>query len=395
MKLPFSYSIIILFICTLTGSRSLLYDQDNGLHANNIILFIGDGMGEAQRTAARWTLVGENGLLAMDDMPFHGLSKTNAVNSEATDSAAAATAMATGIKTNKGVLGLDAELSYVTTILEEAKKQGKMVGLVTTTQITHATPAAFAVHIEDREQVFAIAEQIILADINVLLGGGEDDFLPESDKGCFPEPGKRKDGRNLLNEAVSKGYTYICDPDLFIKFDPSSATHLIGGFSDEGMKRPYSPSLAEMTRKAIKILSKNPKGFFLMVESGQIDWAAHLNDTANVISDTLALDEAVRVAKIFSSKDNNTLIIVTADHETGGMRLSLSTHNNLNVDGPFTMKNGKQFYVNWKTRYHTPQNVPVSSLGPSSSRLKGIYENTHIYNVMLDALTINETDEYF
>lgn len=159
---------------------------------------------------------------------------------------------------------------------------------------------------------------ILEAEPDVLLGGGEDEFLPVSETGCYQEPGERDDGRNLISEAIEDEYIYVCNEESFASIDISTTTKLIGLFSDEGMIRPYAPSLAETTKTAIDILSKNEKGFFLMVEAGQIDWACHQNDAENAISDTIGLDEAVAVSKQFASRSNNTLIIVTADHETGG-----------------------------------------------------------------------------
>jgi alkaline phosphatase len=354
--------------------------------AKNFILFIGDGMGAEHRKAARWAALGKNGKLSMDDMPTNGLIETRSADSAITDSAAAATAMATGVKTNNGVIALDANLSYVSTILEDAKSKGKLVGLVTTTHLTHATPAAFASHIDNRGLMTEIAEQMLVTGVDVLLGGGEDEFLPISENGCFPEAGERSDGRNLINEAISIGYMYVCDTASFTLIEPDSTYKLLGIFADEGMTRPHSPTLANMTSKAIQILSKNSDGFFLMVEGGQIDWASHKNDAVNAISDTIAFDDAVEIAKQFASKANDTLIIVTADHETGGMIVSSTSSGLASEDGPFSTPSGDIFYVNWSTTGHTAVNVPVTSQGPSSDILDGVNDNTFIHDVLLGAL---------
>jgi len=353
--------------------------------ANNIILFSGDGMGAEHRKAARWAAVGETGKLAMDDMPASGLLQTHSADNVITDSAAASTAIATGVKTNNGVIGLDTNLGYLPTILEKAKKQGKRTGLVTTTQIVHATPAAFAAHVADRNLVREIADQLLIAGVDILLGGGEDEFLPASDNGCFPEAGKRDDGRNIINEAIAIGYAYVCDPGSFGLVETSSTLQLIGLFGDEGMTRPYSPSLAEMTQKAIDVLSQSSNGFFLMVEGGQIDWASHINDAKNAISDTIGLDEAVEIAKQFASKANDTLVIVTSDHETGGMVVSLSPSGLPGEDGPFSTPDGSRFYVNWSTTEHTTVDVPVTSQGPLSGRLNGVNDNAFVYEVMVSS----------
>ncbi|MBW8185218.1 alkaline phosphatase [Shewanella nanhaiensis] len=348
----------------------------------NVILLIGDGMGGEHRKAAQWLSVGINGKLSMDNMPVSGFLQTESANNATTDSAAAATAMATGVKTNNGVISLDASLNFVSTILEEAKSNGKSVGLITTTQITHATPAAFASHVESRYLMTEIAEQITTAGVNVLFGGGEDEFIPASDIGCFPEPGERSDGRNLIDELESSGYEYVCDQDSFDILNPDINNFVLGLFADEGMARPFSPTLASMTSKAIDILSKNPDGFFLMIEGGQIDWASHSNDAANAIADTVAFDEAVEIAKKFASLKNDTLIIVTADHETGGMEVSTSSSGLADEDGPYNIKGGGLFYINWSTTSHTPANVPVTALGPKSDMLTGTNSNTIIHEVI-------------
>lgn len=384
------YLKYFIFILLLPNFLFGCFDHDSNSTPNqkakNIILFIGDGMGAEHRKAARWFSVGRNGKLSMDDMPINGSLQTYSADNLITDSAAAATAMASGVKTNNGVIGLDENLSFVYTILEDAKTKGKLVGLVTTTHINHATPAAFASHIDDRSLMKEIAVQMLVSGIDVLLGGGEDDFLPTSYSGCYPEQGERTDGRNLINEATSIGYLYVCDQISFDRIDPVSTYQLLGLFADEGMTRPFSPSLANMTRKAINILSNNSDGFFLMVEGGQIDWASHSNDAANAISDTLAFDDAVEVAKQFASITNDTLIIVTADHETGGMVISSSPSGLSGEDGPFVTPDGDSFYINWSTTGHTAVNVPVTSQGPSSYRLDGVNDNTFIHEVMHGAL---------
>ena len=237
-----------------------------------ILLFIGDGMGEAHRTAARWSAVGQSGQLIMDILPVSGWSQTASADSAITDSAAAATAMATGGKTNNGMIGINPEGETLTTILELAQDRGWAVGLVTTVQISHATPASFAAHVPDRNQMTDIALQMIEHHPEVLLGGGEDEFIPPSETGCFPESGERSDGRNLISEAIASDYTYVCDTTSLEAVNPIATTYLLGLFADEGMSRPYAPSLAAMTDKAIAILSRDPEGFFLMVEGGQIDW---------------------------------------------------------------------------------------------------------------------------
>ncbi len=348
----------------------------------SIILFVGDGMGSGHRQAAQWQVVGEADALQTDALPTHGALRTGSANSTVTDSAAAGTALATGVKTNNGMIAQDPQGNNLITILELAQMKAMSVGLVSTTQLAHATPASFAAHVDSRAKMTEIAAQMAGAGINVLLGGGEDEFLPDYETGCFSEIGERQDGRNLITEMVSAGYTYVCQPGALTSV-PTTTTHLLGLFADEGMGRPHTPSLAQMTQTAIDTLSQDPDGFFLMVEGGQIDWAAHANDATLVISDVLALDEAVSVAQAYAQQAAVApLIIVTADHETGGMGLRLTPSGALTEDGPFTMPDATPFWVTWTTTSHTAQDVPVTAQGNLADRLVGTHENTHVFDMM-------------
>jgi alkaline phosphatase len=353
--------------------------------ARNIILLIGDGMGAEHRKAARWALAGHNGQLAMDAMPVSGSLRTASANDAITDSAAAATAMATGTKTNNGVIGMDAELRHVSSILEQAQQLGKAVGLVTTTQVTHATPAAFTAHVIRRKHKPEIAIQMLHRKVDVILGGGEDEFYPTVETGCFPEKGKQPNGRNLIHEAMSAGYTHVCDPKAFHAIEPAATEKLLGLFADDGMQRPFAPTLGEMTQKAIAILSRDPDGFFLMVEAGQIDWASHDNDAVEMIDSVIGFDLAVNLAKDFALEQGNTLVIVTADHETGGVTVSPTSSGRPGEDGPFITPGATSFYINWATDEHTAADVPVTALGPHSDSLTGVQENTAVYETMRQA----------
>jgi alkaline phosphatase len=354
--------------------------------AKNVILFIGDGMGAEHRKAARWFGFGLDGELAMDQLETHGLILTHSANRVITDSAAAATAMATGVKTKNGVIGLDRNFQVVATILEQAQLQGKATGLVTTTSLNHATPAAFASHVISRNMMTEIASQYLEAGVEVLLGGGEDEFLPVGEPGCFPEDGERDDGRNLIVEAERAGYIYICDPDQLLQIDPVVTDQLLGLFADDGLADPFAPSLAEMTGVALDILSRDDDGFFLMVEGGQIDWASHSNQSDKVLSRMLSFDEAIQEAISRPGILEDTLIIVAADHETGGLSLSESPQGKRKEEGPFLMPDGDQFYIIWKSTKHTVLPVPVSAGGPLAHNLEGLHDNTFIYDLMYAAM---------
>ena len=355
----------------------------------NIILFIGDGMGAVHRSAAQWVQVGLAGKLEMDDLPVNGWSRTASADNAVTDSAAGATALATGVRTNNGWLAIGPDHSVLTTILEYARVEGKSAGLATTVQVSHATPAAFAAHVEDRNLMDEIAGQMFDEGVEVMLGGGENQFLPNSVAGCFGN-GTRDDTRNLLAEAVAAGYAHVCTASELEAIDASATSRLVGLFADEEMGRPYSPGLATMTQRAIDVLSRDPQGFFLMVEGGRIDKAAHANNGAEAIADTLGLDEAVAVGKAFAATADNTLVIVTADHETGGMALvpgsACATPN-----GPFNILDDGQFCVTWTTTGHTSADVPVTASGPFAYMLSGSYDNTHIFDAMDRALILDES----
>ena len=378
---------------------------DNGgdqATAKNVVLLIGDGMGAAHRTAARLYSVGREGELAMDTLPFAGMARTWSTESVVTDSAAAGTALATGVKTFNAAIAVDQDKNPVPTILEMAQEAGKSVGLVTTVQLAHATPAVFAAHTPERDDYLGIAVDIFEHDVDVLLGGGEDYLLPAGTPGCYPDDGDRTDDRNLIEEAVAKGYEHVCNEADFDAVDPATTDKLLGTFADLGMTRPYAPSLADMTAKAIDILSKNSEGFFLMVEGGQIDWAAHANDALNTLGDTVDFDQAVKTALDFQAQHPDTLVIVTADHATGGLTIEdipndeacpepLSEDerecgNAFQEDGPFPVSGGSNFWLDWTSVSHTADDVPVTAVGPHADELVGYYENTHVFEVMREAM---------
>ena len=347
-----------------------------------IILFIGDGMGTVHRKAAAWLVSGEGGLLMMDNMPVHGLAHTASANDQTTDSAAAATAMATGFLTNNRYLGVGPEQNTLTTILELAQVSGWSVGLVTTVQLAHATPAAFASHYPDRSNYTEIARQMMAHQVDVLLGGGEDDFYSTEERGCYPGNGRQNRDNDLVELAVGWGYSYVCTAEELQALDLSQTEHLLGLFGGDQILPPFSPTLAQMTQAAISVLSQDPDGFFLMVEAGQIDWAAHENEAEATMQNTVGLDSAVVTAQVFALGNPNTLIIVTADHETGGMRLNRDGEGSYRQDGPFLMPDGSNFWVDWMITGHTPDPVPVSAQGPYSEMLSGEYPLTRIFEAM-------------
>lgn len=347
-----------------------------------IILFIGDGMGSHHRTAGQYYTVGENRQLTMDQLSVRGWLETDTLSDEMTESAATATAMATGQKTYNGLVSIDGDGNALKTILEYAHEMGMSTGLVSTKFITDATTAAFGAHVENYAYGTETASQFLANRVDVLFGGGENDFLPTGVTGCHPENGVRTDGRNLVDEAIEAGYTFICDTRGFKNLDPATNRQVLGLFADENMERPYAPSLAEMTETAIQILSQNPKGYFLVVEGAQIDTASHYHETEHVLEDIAGLDEAVQVGMTYAQEDENMLLIVTADHETGGLRVTLEPNDYTNEKSQFFMPNGTEYYIQWTTSAHTDANVPVTAFGPGAERFAGLHPNTIVFDVM-------------
>jgi alkaline phosphatase len=309
----------------------LLFSARTG-QGKNVIVLVSDGMGSAHTTITRWY---KGAPLALDQMDL-GAVRTYSADSLVTDSAPAATAFATGHKSSgkllgvlpnevtiPGVLAPPEDLKYkpVATILDAAKLYGKSVGLVATSNVQHATPAAYSSHWHDRWDYQEIAKQQVYLGMDVVLGGGKRYLIPRELGGA------RSDQTNLIDTLRSRGYAFVETRDELMK---SRAKKVWGLFADDAMAYEFDrkyffpkkePSLAEMTRKAIEILSTNPRGFFLFVEASKVDWASHANDPIGVISDVLAFDDAVRVAIDFARRDGKTLVLAFADHGTGGMTL--------------------------------------------------------------------------
>jgi alkaline phosphatase len=285
---------------------------------HNVILMIPDGFGPASVTMAR---MAKGAPLALDEF-LTGNVGTRSTDHYVTDSAAGATAHAAGIKTYNGAIAVDEEGRPVGTILQGARDRGMRTGLVTTTRLTHATPAAFAAHVPRRQMEEEIAAQMLDNRVDLLFGGGLRVFLPQPD-------GWRTDGRNLLDEAREAGYHVVLDTAALAA---ATTLPILGLLADSDLvleidrHRTVQPSLAEMTRRALDLLADHPVGFFIMVEGGRIDHAAHWNDAAAHLREVLAYDEAVRVALDFARADGRTLVVSAADHETGGLTIGRDLH---------------------------------------------------------------------
>jgi alkaline phosphatase len=339
------FVLFLITICTLFLGCATQYSEPNDVSGSprfhNVIVLIPDGCGVAHMTIARWF---KGTQLTQDSMDI-SLVRTFSANSMITGSAAAATAFATGYKTwedsrkarclsmrpDSQLLPHAKELfpserwRPVATVLEGARLAGKSVGLVATCRMSHATPAAFASHWHSRYDDNIIMEQMVYQGIDVLFGGGFGYLIPDTQ-----DNGERQDNENLNRVLLSNGYKIIGTKDELFEVE-SSTPRVWGLFANGHMVHDIDrrflatdePSIAEMTKKAIELLSRNPKGFFLMVEGSQVDWSSHDNDPVGVITDYIAFDQAVRVALDFAKSlpGQRTLVLVFPDHDNGGMSL--------------------------------------------------------------------------
>jgi len=321
--MPLLLVVGLLLVPMFSGCATMgAMDASSG-KAKNVILLVGDGMGPSH-FGATWLY--SNRVLGKDLRMVEAMKAGHTaylVNDTAdaivTESAAAAGQIATGQRMTARAISMAADgKTPVKTVMETLKSRGLATGLVTTSGITDATPAAFAAHVAHRSDEMSVAEQELKFGVDVLMGGRKQFFLPEV------SAGKRKDGRNLLDEARATGYIVVGDAE---ELKEAQGAKILGLFNMGNMAyeidraTTMEPSLAEMTAKTLAVLSRNPKGFFAMIEGGRIDHAAHRNDAPGTIRDTLAFDEAVGVALEFARKNPDTLLIVTADHETAGMAL--------------------------------------------------------------------------
>jgi len=324
----------------------------------NVILIIGDGMGIGAITAARCAGPGENGKLVLDSMPVTGLVKTHSENRLVTDSAASGTALATGHKTENGRISVDSNGRNLPTILDLAISMGKSAGVVTNDAVTGATPAVFYAHVDSRNKQDEIAAQLVVSRLSVAMGSGRRYFVPSS----AGEDG-RSDGRDLVSEAKQAGFDVTFEKRAM---EASRSGRILGLFSfgESG------PTLEDMLAKAISVLSKDPSGFFLMAESCLPDKGGHSNDAKTVLRGVEDLDSALRRALEFARTDKGTLIVVTSDHETGGLAVLDRDDKN------------PEFKPGWIHGGHTGNMVAVYAFGPGAERFTGTHDNTDIPRIL-------------
>lgn len=370
-KIYFAFTLLLLLV-GCKSNTTLSYDlEENGKdfqdYPTNIILLIGDGMGLTQISAAMYS---NNNRLALAKFPVIGFHKSHAANELITDSAAGGTAIACGIKTNNGNIGTDENGSPAASILEELDSMNFSTGMIVTSTIVHATPAAFAAHRARREMYEEIALDYLKANVDLLIGGGRQYFQ-----------NREMDDRDLINEFENKGYVVMDQLYTTMNKIKWPLDKNILYFTAD--KQPLTVSggrnyLSFAVRQGVQYLEqKSNKGFFLLVEGSQIDWMNHANDGRGVVMETLDFDRAIWESIQYANRKGNTLVLVTADHESGGMSIEADSRMN-------KLKYG------FTTNGHTAAMIPVFAYGPGANLFRGIYENTSIYHKMRAALGLKE-----
>ncbi|MCU0366704.1 MAG: alkaline phosphatase [Bacteroidales bacterium] len=355
-RLIFPAIVLIMLVLTAAGRK-----EQKPL---NLIIFIGDGMGTDQVYAG---MTASGFTMTFPAFPVTGFSKTYAANRYITDSAAGGTAISTGEKTNNGMIAVRPDSTEIPTIMEIARKAGLSTGVVATSTVTHATPASFVAHDASRGSYEDIAKWFLKGTADVFIGGGINHFRA------------RSDSADLTVELKKMGYDVVYSMN---DLNNSKSGRIAGLLAEESMpyidegRDPYF--LAAATDKAISVLSRNKKGFILMVEGSQIDWAAHDNNMKRTIDEVLDLDRAVRVAYDYAKKSGNTLIVVTADHETGGLSLTGGSIDGMNVSGTFG------------TKGHSAVMVPVFAFGPGASAFSGVQDNTDLFHDFIELLSLKK-----
>jgi len=347
-------SVLLLVVFSVTACNS----QEEDI-PQNIIFLIGDGMGMAQITAGFYEFEGLN----MKSMPYSGIALTHAANRRVTDSAASGTALAAGYKTNNGMLGQLPDGTPVQSIAHYAAELGKRTAIIANCAITHATPASFIVHHHARGDAFIIADQIAESNIDMLLGSGYRFFLPES------EGGGRTDNRNLITEMKERGYVFINDENEMDRM--AGQDKVLAFFGANHLERypERGDVMNRLTAKALDQLSQNKDGFFMMIEGAMIDWGGHANDPDYMLQELEDFDNVIGNVLEFARNDGNTLVVVTADHETGGLTLTSA---------------GEDMNYEWSTGGHSASVVPIFSYGPGAERFSGMMDNTEIARIMFE-----------
>jgi alkaline phosphatase len=359
---------ILFFVLLGCNSSKFANGHTINKKPKNVILMIGDGMGLSQITGGMYM---NNNKLNLEQFPIVGLHKNYPADKDLiTDSAAGATAFSCGCKTYNAAIGMNKDTVPCKTILEYAEGRGMPTGLVATCTIEHATPASFIAHSKKRDEFENIATYFLKTEVDLFIGGG---------KKYFDQ--RKSDTRNLCEELEAKGYLVSGDFKDELKNLTQTTQNLAYFTANEhpvpvAQGRDYLPFASKF---AMDFLQKraNGKGFFAMIEGSQIDWGGHAGKTDYITSEMIDFDKAVGEVLEFAKKDGNTLVIVTADHETGGFAVLKGSKMN-NIVGGF----GDVMDEKTKNWYHTATMIPVFAFGPGAEHFAGIYENTSIFDKM-------------
>ena len=351
-----SFSILLLscifFSCT---SKEIVQEPPKAV---NVIYMIGDGMALPQVYSSMLAVRHD---LAFTQFPYIGVLDTHSANKDITDSAAGGTALASDAKTNNGMIGMDADTIPVETILETLADKGKSTGVVVTSYVTHATPASFVAKVPKRSMYEDIAVQMAESDkLNLMIGGGRKYF------------NQRKDSLDLIQRMETElGWKVY---DTLADIDTTCMKYAVIADKDHMPKMPERGNfLPEAVKIALQTLDNDEDGFFLMVEGSQIDFACHENDSATMVEETVDFSDAIQVALDYAKEKGNTLVIVTADHETGGL----------------TMPDPQGAYTNvtfqYSTRSHTCLPVMIYAYGPGAEQFTGWAQNNTVRQKILHA----------
>lgn len=376
-KLPKGLRITIecVLIVIMGGIATNLVDRiPTEPKVKNVIYLIGDGMGLAHITSTM--IMQDYEPLNMERAEYVGLCKTYSKNSLVTDSAAAGTALSTGYKTKNGMIGMTPDSVAHPSIREKAEKAGLATGIIATYPVTNATPAAFVGHVPHRRMEDEIATYYITNEVDVVIGGGSRRF------------DQRADSVNLFNTLRDKGYTIAFDMEEIKDVTSGKVMALLNDDSMPTVEHGRDVNfLADATAKALEILTNNSRknkkeGFFLMVEGSQIDGWAHQHNFNGMVQEVKDLDAAAKVAFDYADKHPGTLVVVTADHETGGLTI-------VNSSRKFDITDHKVDFL-WSTGGHNGGMVPLFAYGTGAEHFTGVFENTDIPRIMCRLLGLDE-----
>lgn len=361
------YLVLFIIVCSC---KSQMLQEEVTPKAKNVILLIADGTGLSQISSAFYFKKAKPNYARFKHI---GLIKTSSSQEDITDSAAGATAFASGIKTYNGAIGVADDSTTVKTLVEIVSPQQIKTGVISTSSIQHATPASFYAHTINRGHYEDIALDMVASDIDFFAGGGTKFF------------NKRKDGKDLIGEMKAKGFGINTAGlgDFAVIKQYSKMGYLLAEDEMKPAAKGRGDFLPKATELGIKFLTKDADhaNFFMMVEGSQVDWGGHANDAAYLISELIDFDDAIGKALDFAEKEGNTLVIVTADHETGGFTLSSTPKKT--EDGE-SYSDYKEITGTFSTDGHSATLIPVFAYGPGAEAFSGIYENTEIFHKILE-----------